>query len=406
MHVFKMYWRRTLRMQVSIYLWMLIPFVFMLIYQMTFGGGGSISKTGLAVVDRDSTLVSEFVSGAFAQGPVGEFMEAKPARDLDEVEEMFADESASAALVIPEGFSERVIAQDSVTLSLYKNPRHFVGPQIAEGVIGALVAMGNGLIHVFGEPLAMIESYSNPGADVDADDVAAIARVIYDAIENAPSINAVALVDVKVVEPESEDENDIGDDFNMATLFFPGLLVFGLLSVSLGLETRFLMDRVNGVTRRMVAAPLRPWNFVFQQRLYAASFIFLVAVVSAVIGGVTWSIPPVGLFAVGVITIALTLFVVGINGTIFSLSSSLKATSAISSIVMIALMSVGGGFFPAEFTSTSFQAVARLTPTGLANIGITQALTGRPLTVSITTIFVYCAAFFVASVLLTRRKVT
>lgn len=393
-------------MQASIYLWMLIPFVFMLIYQMTFGGGGSIAKTGLAVVDRDSTFVSEFVSGAFAQGPVGDFMEVKPAKNLDEVEEMFADETASAALVIPKGFAERVLAQDSVTLDLYTNPRHFVGPQIAEGVIGALVAMGNGLIHAFGEPLGMIESYSNRGTDIDADDVAAIARVVYDAIENAPNIGAVASVDVKIVEPETEDENDIGDDFNMATLFFPGLLVFGLLSVSLGLETRFLMDRVNGVTRRMVTAPLPPWNFVLQQRLYAASFIFLVAVVSAVIGGVTWSIPPVGLFAVGAITVALTIFVVGINGTIFSLSNSLKATSAVSSIVMIALMSVGGGFFPAEFTSTGFQAVARLTPTGLANIGITQALTGRPLTVSIPAIFVYCAAFFVASVLLTRRRVT
>jgi len=210
---------------------------------------------------------------------------------------------------------------------------------------------------------------------------------------------------VKIVENKKNEENELGDDFNMATLFFPGLLVFGLLSVSLGLETRFMLDRINKVTHRMVTAPLRPWNLVFQQRLFAASFIFAVAVVSSVIGGVTWSIAPTGLATVGLVTVALTLFIVGINGTIFSLSGSLKATSAISSIVMIALVSVGGGFFPAEFMAKSFQAISRLTPTGLANIAITQALTGRALTVSIPLLFAYCAAFFALSVVLARRRI-
>ncbi len=406
MHVFLMYWRRSMRMKGSIYLWMLIPFVFMFIYQATFGGGGGIARTRLAVVDNDSTFVSSFLTGAFEQGELEGFIEVRPAADMDEVEKMFADEEASAALVIPKGFGEKLLKVEDVTLTLYKNPRHFVGPQIAEGVVGALITMGNGLVGVFGEPLKIVQKFIDDDADFSADDAAALATLVYNLGDNAPNIGAMANIDVAIVEPESGDEDDsFGDDFSMATLFFPGLLVFGLLSVSLGLETRFLQDRLDKITHRMVMAPIAPWSLVIQQRLYAASFILIVAVLSAALGGIMWRIEPEGLATVGLIVVALVLFIVGINGSIFSLSNSLKATSAISSIVMIALVSVGGGFFPAEFTSGGFRAVSMMTPTGMANIGITQALTGKALTISIPILYAYCGAFFLVGIFLSRRKV-
>lgn len=406
MNVFRMYWQRTLRMSGAIYLWMLIPFVFMFIYQMAFGGSNSVARTTLAVVDQDSTVVSDFVAGAFGQGELADLIEVKRVADMDEVERLFSDGDASAALVIPRGFAEKLFGAEDVTLTLYTNPRHFIGPQIAEGVTGSLLAMGNGLVGIFEEPLQLIKRYSDEKRDLDADDVAALARLFFELGDKAPNLGAIGGIDVVTMESESEDSNDLGDDWNMATLFFPGLLVFGLLSTSLGLETRFLQDRLNHVTRRMVMAPLAPWSLVLQQRLYAATFILIIAVVSAAIGGLLWGIEPVGLATVGVIAVALTLFIVGINGTIFSLSNSLKATSAISSIVMIALVSVGGGFFPAEFTSAGFQTVSKMTPTGMANMGLTQTLTGRDLTVSIPVLFAYCSVFFIASIILARRRVT
>jgi hypothetical protein len=406
MSVFRMYWLRSLRMKGTIYLWMMIPFVFMFIYQAAFGGNGGISKTTIAIVDQDSTFVSEFVAGAFGQGEMSDFVEVKLAADMDEVEEMFADETASAAIVIPENFMEDLLELEDVTLTLYKNPRHFIGPQIAEGVTGTLVAMGNGLVGIFEEPISIINQFIDEDSDVNSDQVAALARMLFEIGDDAPNLGSLGSIEVVMVEPESDEEdNSLGDDWNMATLFFPGLLVFGLLSVSLGLETRFLQDRLDHVTHRMVVAPLPPWSLVLQQRLYAATFIFLVAVVSATLGGVVWSIDPNGLVTVALIVVALTLFIVGINGALFSMSNSMKATSAISSIVMMTLVSVGGGFFPAEFTAGGFRAVSKMTPTGMANIGITQALTGRDVEISIPVLLLYSGAFFVLSVFLARRRV-
>src|SRR5512132_3814085 len=101
MHLFRMYWQRTLRRPGSVLLWLALPFVFMAIYTMAFGNDSSgPPKTTLAIVDQDSSLVSRLVKGALAQGPVAEMLTLADAHDMADVENLFRKEKASAALVI------------------------------------------------------------------------------------------------------------------------------------------------------------------------------------------------------------------------------------------------------------------------------------------------------------------
>jgi ABC-type multidrug transport system permease subunit len=399
-----MYWQRSLRKPGSILLWMLIPFVFMAIYTLAFGGDGDITpRVGLAVVDRDSSMVSGFFRSAFGQGALSDLIDLKEAADTAAVAELFAREEASAALIIPAGFADSVLALGDAPLLLLKNPRQSISPQIAEGVTGALVSMGNGLTGIFAGPIGMIRALSLSDS-VSGDEVAATARAFYTTGESAQGLAALADIDVSVV--EEEQSGDEVDEFNMAALFFPGLVMFALFTVSLSLETRFLYDRTRKVTHRIVSAPVRPARIVAEQRLYAVSFLLAVAVVSALVGGIIWRIAPVGLATAGVIAAALVLFIAGLNGAIFSLSNSLRATSAISSFVMMALVIVGGGFFPAEFWPEWMQRISRVVPTGIANLGLTRALTGREIGVSLPALFVYSGVFFVAGIIAGRRRIT
>ena len=141
MHLFRMYWMRTLKKPGAVYLWLLLPFVFMTIYTLTFGGDSKLT-VGVAVMDRDSSFVSNFVRGAFERGPLEGLVEVFPVETLEDVKHLFSREKASAALVIPKGFGESVFLNESTTLTLYKNPRHFIGPQIAEGIIVILRDIG------------------------------------------------------------------------------------------------------------------------------------------------------------------------------------------------------------------------------------------------------------------------
>lgn len=400
MHLFRMYWQRTLRKPGSILLWLALPFVFMTIYTMVFGNDSSgPPKITMAVVDEDSSLVSQLVKGAFRQDQLASLITVVDAADMGAVDEMFRTEKASAALVIPKGFGERLLQMQRQELLLYKNPRHSIGPQIADGVVNSMLVIGNGLLEQFRSPLARIRAIEEAPT---ADQVGEISTMFFQAGQGAQGLLAIRNITVTVVEEKDDSEEA---DFNLASLFFPGLIMFGLMSVSLHLEHRFLHDRVTFVTRRFVTAPVSPWSVAIQQRLYTASFVYVVGVLSAIVGGLIWNIPAHGLMSANLITIAMALFVSGFNGALFSLSNSARAVSAMSSIAMVFLAILGGGFFPAEFTPPAFQSVMKLVPTGMANLGLTHALTGRPLGISIPVLFAYCGLFFVAGTLLGRRRI-
>jgi ABC-type multidrug transport system permease subunit len=401
MHLFKMYWQRVLRRPGSVLIWLAVPFVFMAIYSMVFGHNNSgPPKTTMAIVDQDSSFVSKLVKTALNQGPTAKMLTLVDAKDMDVVDAMFKKETASAALVIPRGFGKKLLSMTpGTTLTLYKNPRHFIGPQIAEGVMRSLTVIGDGLLNQFAQPVADINKLDHTPS---IEEVGKISESFYGIGKNLSGIRALRNVDVTVIEKPKDTESS---DFNLAAMFFPGLVMFGLLSVSLNLEHRFLRDRTNGVTRRFVTAPISPSNVAIQQRIYIASFALVVGIVAGTLGGLIWRIPPHGLGTAALIIVALALFVAGWNGIVFSLSSSTRTVSAISSISMVFLSLLGGGFFPIDFTPAGFQAVTKFIPTSMINLGLTHCLTGRPLGVSLPMIFAMCIGFFVAGTLMGRKRI-
>jgi ABC-2 type transport system permease protein len=400
MHFFRMYWRRTLRKPGAILLWFAVPFVFMAIYQVVFGDNGGAPRTGLAIIDQDRSLVSGLVQSAFDRGPVGSIITATPAADLAEVEARFEAGDASAALIIPAGFGGRLLRSQPDTLRLLRNPRHAIGPKVAEGVVGTLITVANGALGQFAGPMGTVRGYLEGNRPPTGDEVGAVSQQFYAASRNVTGFGALQKVDVMIVDDEGQE-----DDFNMAALFFPGLVMFGLLTVSLRLEHACLMDRRNQVTRRFVTAPVSPWRVALEQRLYTASFALAVGIVAGALGGVIWRIPPHGLGSAVFVVAALSLFISGVNGVIFSLTDSPRAVGAISSLVMIFLTILGGGFFPAEFMPGTFQSIAGWIPTGTANLALTRALTGRDIPVSLTLYTLTCLGFFTAGVLAGRRRI-
>lgn len=401
MHLFRMYWQRVLRRPGSVFLWMALPFVFMTIYTLAFGGDDGTPKVGLAIVDQDSSLASGLVKGAMAQGPVADMLTIVDAKDVADVERLFESETASAAVIIPPGFGDKLLRSEPDTLRLHRNPRHTIGPQIAEGVTFTLVTIANELTGQFATPLRTVRGMAERSDDPTSDEIADVSRQFFAAGQGARGLSVLQKIDVVVVDEEEEEEQG----FNMAALFFPGLVMFGLLSLSLHIEHRFMMDRVNRVTHRLVTAPVSPWRIAIEQRAFAVSFLYLIGVVSLLLGATIWHIPLRGLATANLVVVALALFIAGWNGSLFSLSRSPRAASAISSIAMVFLSILGGGFFPAEFMPASFQSIVRWIPTGMANLGLTRSLTGRDLTISLPLLFAVSLAFFTVGAVLARRRI-
>ncbi len=400
MHLFRMYWTRILKKPGGIFLWLLLPFVFMTIYTLTFGGDSAFT-VGLAVIDQDSSLVSKLVTGSLDQGPLEGLITLFPVESLEEADKLFSREKASAALVIPPEFGEKLLRYEPVTLILYRNPRHEIAPEIAEGIVGGLATLGNGAVSLFKEPLTAIQGFIDDDRAPTAAEVAAIAETLYNLGDNAPNLGAIANIDVKIVENKKKEIWE----FNMAALFFPGLVAFALMSLSLAIEYRFLFDRKNKINHRIVMTPMRPFNILFQQRMYSVSFLYVMAVCTGLLGGIIWDIPPAGILKANLIAVALILFITGINGTIFAMTDSIKAVSGISSVVLMVLMVLGGGFFPIEAYPAWGVAIAEKIPTGMANAALTRTLTGRDTGVSLPLLYAYCGAFFALSIIVGRKRI-
>jgi len=323
------------------------------------------------------------------------------ARDMPAVETMFEKESASAAIVVPDGFGAKLLSSQPDTLRLYRNPRHTIGPQIAEGILGSLVTVTNELYAQFTGPMQSVRALSGRQQAPTADDIAAISRQFFEAGERARGLSVLQKIDVVVIDESQQEE----ENFSMAALFFPGLIMFGLLSLSLHLEHRFMLDRTQHVTDRVVSAPVAPWRVAVEQRVFALSFLYIIGVVSLLLGAVIWRIPLQGVATANLIVIALALFIAGWQGSLHSMSRSPRAASAMASIAMVFLSILGGGFFPAEFMPPAFQSIIRWIPTGMANLGLTRAITGRDLTISLPILFAVSLSFFTLAVLLTRKRI-
>ncbi len=402
MKLFRMYWYRLLRKPGSVFVWMALPFVFMTIFSLAFGGGdGTPPKIGIAVVDQDSSLVSRLAKAALAQGPVADMVTLVDARNVAEVERLFKAETASAAIVFADGFGDRLLRAEPDTLRLLRNPRHTIGPQIAEGIVGGLTLIANEMSERFGAPMKSARELSQRSDAPSLDEVDAVSRQFFLAANSAGNLRSLQRIDVVVVDEQANEQ----DEFSMAAMFFPGLIMFGLLSLSLHVEHRFMLDRVHHVTDRIVMAPVASWRVAVEQRAFALSFLYLIGLVSLLLGAAIWRIPLRGIATANSLLIAMALFIAGWNGSLFAMSRSPRAASAMASIAMVFLSILGGGFFPAEFMPAAFQSVVKWIPTGMANLGFTRALTGRDLTISLPVLFAMSLAFFSLGIVLARRRI-
>jgi ABC-type multidrug transport system permease subunit len=399
MSPFRMYWIRTFKHPANVIIWLSLPFLFMTLYTLVFGGSGGVPAATMLLIDRDDSFASGFVKRAFSADQLANLLQVEEVDSLRQVEERFEKGGASAALEIPEGFGRAVLAQKDVTVTLYTNPRHVFGPEIIESVSDILFSASNELLRLFDEPLKTIQAFQDRQA-VTSEDVTGIATAVFNDFEGHPSLRSIASLKVNVVESGGEKAHEM----NMGAFFFPGLVMFSLISLSLGVEARFQLDRIRKLNHRMITTPITPTALVLGQRSYAVVFLLFMGFVCGLLGGLIWRIPPQGMIKVVLLTLLLILCVVGINASIFNLAKTQRSASALSSFVLVFLVIVGGGFMPVEFYPAAVRRFSLLTPTGLASTGIVQTLNGGGFSISLPLLVAYAIAFMGLSIFLGARK--
>lgn len=362
-------------------LWLSVPLVIALLVSMVAGGGGQPSGK-LLVADEGGGLAGRLVVGAFGAGELGE-MFAVEAVDTAEGRARMEAGDASALLVIPEGFSEAVLAGDPTALQLVKNPAQRILPGIAEEVVSVLADGIFYLQQLFGDTLAEFAKGPPTGATTFPDlTVAAFSTEINGVLRRFREYLDPPLLELDTVVEEAESAQAASQDTMLA--FFPGMLFMAMLFIAMGLTEEIWKEHDSGTLQRTRTTPGELRAFLAGKLLAIGAVLVAVLSVALASGSLfldfrARDLPLAAFWAVGFGLCAYLGFL-----CIQTFAASQRSGSILGSCILFPLLMAGGSFFPFEAMPEGMAAFGRLTPNGWAltrfrdlaggEVGASQAL--------------------------------
>lgn len=374
--------RRVVRNPGLILLLLAIPLTLAIMEYAAFGrtaAEGKLPPTKVLFLDEDDTLASGAVPQVFSGGPAKDFFELAQVPSRDDAARMFKRGQASALIVVPKGFQDALLAGTRCELVFYANPIQSIGPEIARSMLEMTVLIGNGLYAQALEPIGRIKALFDEQRDPTSAEVAAISQGFFEAGRRLGGLQSLNDLQVNVQRPgEVDARTGFGNDPKMFFAYvFPGLVVFALMFIAQSLAMRLLRDRMNGLQRRIVMAPVSPTSVVMGGVVYLVTGLLALLVALALIGAIVFRIQlrdPVSLVAIG---LGFAVFAAGLHLLSGSLARSDRSAGFVGSVVVLVLSLLGGTFVPAETYPPFLRAVAALVPNGAAQQGFIDVLVHR-----------------------------
>jgi ABC-2 type transport system permease protein len=371
--------RRVVKNPGLILVMLAIPLTIAVMEYFAFGRTAAVGKlppTTVLFLDEDDTLLSGVLPQVFSGGPAKDFFELSQVPDKATAVDTFKRGRAAALIVVPRGFQDAVLDGKRADLAFYPNPVQSIGPEIARSMLQMTVLIGNGLYAQAIQPIGRIRASMNAGREPGADEVALISREFYEAGRRMVGLQGLRDVTVGVQRPgETAAKTGFGADPGQFFAYvFPGLVIFGLMFIAQSLAMRLMRDRLRGLQRRIVIAPVAPGAVVMGGVLYVVAALLVLLVFLAVIGAAIFRIhlrDPLALASVG---LGFAIFAAGLHLLSMGLARSDRSAGFVGSVIVLVLALLGGTFVPAEQYPPFLRNVAALVPNGAAQQGFIDVL--------------------------------
>jgi ABC-2 type transport system permease protein len=370
------------------------------------GGSTGLSDIPVVIVNLDQGDLGNALEDLFNSEELAELMEPSASTDLESARQLMESNEVSAAIIIPEGFTESIIpAEDTVFGSDYVQP----------------------------EPV-QIEVYTNPSSPTSAGIVKAVVDEFISRVEEGRTSGMTSflglmqsgLVDLQNIETEARDlfqnveqtestaitlktniEGSDAVEFDLLSYFAPGMaLMFLMYTVSYGGRS-ILAERAGGTLPRLMISPTQT---------------------TQVLGGKVLGIFFMGVAQVGILILASTLFfqvrwgdalgvivlilaaVFGTTGwgmliTAFAHTPAQVANTG--TIFMLIFSILGGSFINLENFPPFIQTISKITPNAWGLDGFTTLALGgtlKNLTEPITALLVMGTVLFGVAVVIFNRN--
>lgn len=342
-----------------------IIFTFVLAFAMQGPGGGNTPTAWtLHVVDEDQAAYSQNLRSRIDADPavVVEIAERETAMTALE------DEDALAVLIIPNGFTTALAEGNTAKLEFHGSASAINQAQILQQTVTAAYQELAGSITVaelstrvanrvglFDEGIAQEAYYADSFAAAEAE------------------WTGGAPVSVSAQNVTRLEE----DDFAMGiTQSAPGMLVMFSMFFTFGGATALIVERDRGTLRRLLVMPMPKATILFGKLLGiflgGLAQMTILILFAQLFMGINWGQSPAGL-ALLVVVYAFTITALGMM--VAALAHTAARANAMSTIVIMAVSSLGGAWWPIEIVPNWMQTLALTLPTGWAMRGFHDLLT-------------------------------
>ena len=363
-----MAWKDTIvrfSSRTEILFFLILPLVFTVL--LSGGVGGSLTGDGdnrivLLVVNEDDSEPAATLVDALAASDVVRIYE----QPLAEAEALFADEEASALLVIPAGFGAAVLGGETAVLDLRQLPNDSKASAAERGEQTAVSQISRPWV-IARNSVDEAERLE-PFADDDTrlayfQQATAFAESMLD---EAPQRMMVTQPDAALVSVNTYDQ---------AAHQSAGQLITWVFIPLLGVSALMALERRTGTLRRLLVTPTRKATYLLGTVTgqYAAAIVQMALLIGfgVVVMKVNWGQSPVGL-AVILLTFGLAAVAFGVMMGAFVKTEGQANNLSIMMGMTMALL--GGCWFPIELFPPTVQTAVHVLPTTWAMQGLTDLL--------------------------------
>ncbi len=373
--------RQRLRDRSAVVLGFVAPLAIATLMSFAFAGTSDLS-VDVAVVDGDQGPLATAYLDMVGSEELSELLTVTVVESEAEARQAVEDGEADAAVTIPPGFSQVLqgAAPEEVTILTS------VDASLAGDIVRAVTESFTAQINA---NLLSVRAALTAGAPLD----------------DLPALSA-AVADERI--PAQAEPRPAGTkELSVISYYAPAMgIFFVLFAISFGAKS-FFEERGNGTLDRVAAAPVLPGSVLLGKSLstfaYALTSLTTMAVVTSVVFDADWG----PAWAAATLVCAIALVVVGLTALVTAVARTDRQADGIGSVVVFALVLLGGNFVYIWASTPALQTLALLTPNGWVLRAFTDMAAGGDAVTAVVPAVLVCLAFAGASaglaVLLSRR---
>ncbi|MFN2216754.1 MAG: ABC transporter permease [Anaerolineales bacterium] len=339
------------------------------------GGSTGLSDIPVVIVNLDKEQLGNALEDLFNSEDLAELIAPSQSSNPEEAREKIESNEATAAIIIPKGFTQSIIPTDAsafnpnyvqpavVQIEVYTNP---TSPTSAGVVLAIVDEFMSRVEEGNASAMTSIEALMMSGL-VNPQDIEKEANSLYQNIEQNET-NAITLTKI--------NQGADAVEFDLLAYFAPGMaLMFLMYTVSYGGRS-ILAERAQGTLPRLMTSPTRTVQIlggkVLGIFLMGVAQIGILILASSIFFQVKWGDTP-GIIA---LVLAAVFGATGWGMLITSFSRTPAQVGSIGSAIMLIFGIMGGSFISLDQFPPFMRIISKITPNAWGLDGFTTLALG------------------------------